>query len=435
MVRARDGVSPVPSTPVPFREAFALWAKVGCLGFGGPAGQIALMHRLVVDEKRWVAEDVFLRALNFCMLLPGPEAQQLATYLGWRLHGTRGGLAAGILFVLPGFIVVMALSALYAAHHDSAWAEALFLGIKAAVVVIVVEALLRIARRALKDSRHWVLAAAAFAALFALGVPFPLVVLAAALYGYATAEDGAALPAAAPVAAGRPGRTLAIGLALWLGPLAALWLTLGAADLFTQMAAFFAKLAVVTFGGAYAVLAYVAQAAVEDFGWLSPGEMADGLGLAETTPGPLILVLQFVGFLAAFRAPGALDPYLAGALGATLVVWMTFAPSFLWIFLGAPHIENLQRRPRLAGALAAVTAAVVGVIANLALWFALHVLFAAHLWWGAGPLGFEVPEPQSLDPRALVIAFAAGLAMFVLRWRLVPTLALSAALGLATLLF
>ncbi|MBM3542591.1 MAG: chromate transporter, partial [Alphaproteobacteria bacterium] len=232
--------------------------------------------------------------------------------------------------------------------------------------------------------------------------------------------------------AGRPGRTLAIGLVLWLGPLAALWLTFGAADLFTRMAAFFAKLAVVTFGGAYAVLTYAAQAAVEDFGWLTPGEMADGLGLAETTPGPLILVLQFVGFLAAFRAPGALDPYLAGVLGATLVVWMTFAPSILWIFLGAPHIDNLQRRPRLAGALAAVTAAVVGVIANLALWFALHVLFAAHVWWGAGPLGFEVPVPASLDPRALVIALAAGLAMFALKWRLVPTLALSAALGLAT---
>ena len=425
---------PAPPSSVPFREALALWAKVGCLGFGGPAGQIALMHRLVVDEKRWVAEDVFLRALNFCMLLPGPEAQQLATYLGWRLHGTRGGLASGILFVLPGFIVVMALSALYAAHHDNAWAQALFLGIKAAVVVIVVEALLRIARRALKGARHWILAAAAFAALFALGVPFPLVILAAALYGYATADDGAVPRAPAPGPPGRPWRTLAIGLALWLGPLAALWLALGADDLFTRMAAFFAKLAVVTFGGAYAVLTYVAQAAVEDFGWLSPGEMADGLGLAETTPGPLILVLQFVGFLAAFRAPGALDPYLAGALGATLVVWTTFVPSFLWIFLGAPHIERLQGRPRLAGALAAVTAAVVGVIANLALWFALHVLFASHTWWGAGPVGFEVPEPESLDPRALVIALAAGLAMFVLKWRLVPTLALSAALGLATLL-
>lgn len=424
--------APPPSGPVPFREALVLWAKVGCLGFGGPAGQIALLHRLVVDEKKWVAEDAFLRALNFCMLLPGPEAQQLATYLGWRLHGTRGGLAAGILFVLPGFAIVMVLSALYAAHSDSAWAQALFLGIKAAVVVIVVEALLRIARRALKDTRHWMLAAAAFAALFALGVPFPLVVLAAALYGYAT--SGGQIASSVPAPAGRPWRTLTIGLALWLGPLAALWLTRGAGDLFTEMAAFFAKLAVVTFGGAYAVLAYVAQAAVEDFGWLTPGEMADGLGLAETTPGPLILVLQFVGFLAAFRAPGALDPYLAGALGATLVVWTTFAPSFLWIFLGAPHIERLQGRPRLSGALAAVTAAVVGVIANLALWFALHVLFASHTWWGAGPLGIEVPDPASLDIRALVIALAVAVAMFAFRWRLGPTLALSAALGLATLL-
>jgi chromate transporter len=425
---------------VPFRDAFLLYVKIGCLGFGGPAGQIALMHRLVVEERRWVDEATFLRALNFCMFLPGPEAQQLATYLGWRLHGTRGGLAAGVLFVLPGFVVIMALSALYAGYRESALASALFLGVKAAVIVIVLEALVRIARRALKGVEHWLLAGAAFFALYALGVPFPLVVFAAALYGYAasTAPASTAASTTAPTVsastARRPWRTLALGLTLWLGPLLALSIALGPGDLYTQLAVFFAKLAVVTFGGAYAVLAYVAQAAVADFGWLSAGEMADGLGLAETTPGPLILVLQFVGFLAAFRAPGALDPYVAGALGATLVVWITFAPSFLWIFLGAPHIERLAARPRLSGALAAVTAAVVGVIANLALWFALHVLFATQASVGAGPVWIEVPVLDSIDPWTLGIALAAAIATFVLKWGLIPTLAISAALGLLQLL-
>jgi chromate transporter len=324
---------------VSFREAFGVWVKIGLLSFGGPAGQIALMHRILVEEKKWLSEPQFLHALNFCMLLPGPEAQQLATYSGWLLHGVRGGLAAGLLFILPGVAVMLALSVLYAAYAELAFVEAIFFGIKAAVFAIVVEALIRISKRVMKTGALYAVAAAAFAAIFFLDVPFPAVVLGAALFGLAAvrvspAIFGEAMAAGEGGAANgngaREGRsflrtlaTLVIGLAVWLVPVAVLVLAFGTAHVFTQEAVFFSKMAVVTFGGAYAVLAYVAQEAVQNFGWLDAGEMLDGLGLAETTPGPLIMVLQFVGFLGAYRAETGLSPMASGIAGAAITTWVT----------------------------------------------------------------------------------------------------------------
>ena len=416
-----------------FRDALEVWGKIGLLSFGGPAGQIALMHRVLVDERKWIGEQSYLAALNFCMLLPGPEAMQLATYVGWRLHGTKGGLAAGLLFVLPGAFIMLALSLAYAQFGKLPVAEALFVGIKAAVLAIVVEALIRAARRALKGGADWAIAAAAFAAIFAFGVPFPVIVLAAALVGFLRSGRAAraagpseALP---PVRLGETARTTLLWLAIWIVPLLLVALIFGSDHVLADIAWFFSKLAVVTFGGAYAVLAYMAQEAVEGYRWLAPGEMLDALGLAETTPGPLILVAEFVGTLAAWRHGGG-TPALMGLLGALVTLWATFAPCFLWIFAGAPYIERLNAEPRLKSALAAVTAAVVGVILNLTVWFALHVLFGRVADQDLGPLRLHVPDLASHHAEALVLSAVAFALLFVARRGILATLALSGLLAL-----
>ena len=418
-----------------FNEALAVWARIGVLSFGGPAGQIALMHRVLVDERKWIGEKPFLHALNFCMLLPGPEAMQLATYVGWRLHGTLGGLAAGLLFVLPGALVVLALSIAYALYGQLPFVEAAFVGIKAAVLVIVIEALLRVAKRALRGTAHWLIAGAAFVAIFFFDVPFPLVIAGAALLGYVLAATKAApLPEAqgkaSPLPLTQTLRTASLWLAIWILPLALLAAIFGRDHVFTDIAIFFSKLAIVTFGGAYAVLAYMAQQAVDTYGWLSAGEMLDGLGLAETTPGPLILVTEFVGFLAGYRFGG--DPKLVfGLLGAAITLWATFAPCFLWIFVGAPYVERLGASSKLAGALSAVTAAVVGVILNLSLWFALHVFFAKvePIWHG--PLRLWLPDIATLDIKAVVLSALAAFLLLRLKLGIAATLAISAGAALA----
>jgi chromate transporter len=424
-----------PPPPIPFRDAVAVWWRVGFLSFGGPAAQIALLHRIVVDEKRWLDEPRFLHALNYCMLLPGPEAQQLATYVGWLLHGVRGGVVAGTVFILPGALAMLALSWLYVLVGDLEPVVGLFFGLKAAVLAIVLQALLRVAGRALHGVLGPLLAAAAFIALFVFALPFPLVVIGAGAIGYlhgrATAGPaGAPQPAEAPVL--RPHTTTAavVCLLLWLGTVAALFLMAGPDHVFTRIAAFFSYMAVVTFGGAYAVLAFVAQQAVETYGWLVPGEMQDGLGLAETTPGPLILVTQFVGFLGAFRAADAGSALTAATLGALLTTWVTFLPCFLWIFIGAPYVERLRGHRPLTAALAAITAAVVGVIANLALWFALNSLFRAHTritGWGVDLLA---PDPRSLDVGMLALSVLAFGLVFALRLGIVPVIGICAAAGL-----
>ncbi len=432
-----------------FAEALRVWLRIGLLSFGGPAGQIALMHREVVDQRGWIGERRFLGALNFCTLLPGPEAQQLAAYLGWLMHGVAGGLAAGSLFVLPGAVVMLGLSLVYAQLGDAPVVSALFFGLTCAVLVLVVEALLRSGRRARKGRAAWVLAASAFVALFFLNLPFPLVVAAAALVGYfapdrfAHGGHGAAKgdrPALIDIALaadpGRPARLAAgarragaVALAAWLVPVAALVAWQGGT--YADIAWFFSKMAVVTVGGAYAVLAYVAQEAVTSYGWLSADEMLTGLGLAETTPGPLILVLQFVGFLAGFRAPGALSGVAGGVAASALVLWVTFTPCFAFVFLGAPVIESMQRNRALSGALAAITAAVVGVVANLALWFSLRVLFTARTRLEAGPVSLDVPLLASLDALALALAALTALCLFRLRLGVPLTLAVTATGGLA----
>ena len=433
-----------PGTPPSFAELVRLSARIGCLSFGGPAGQIALMHREIVEQRGWIDEQQYLQALNLCHLLPGPEAQQLATWIGWKLHGIKGGLAAGILFVLPGAGVMLLLSMVYAAAGQLGWFAALFLGIKAAVLGIVVQALLRVAGRALDTRFKRVLAVIAFIALSLLSLPFPLVVLSAGLAGALAAAwraDWLALkpalnPAGGPPAAfaPRPWRTsfsaLALGGALWAAPLLAILLTLGRGHVLWQIGLFFSKLAVVTFGGAYAVLAYMAQQAVQGYGWLGAGEMADGLGLAETTPGPLIMVTQFVGYLAAARAPLPFSPMIAGIVGAALTTWVTFVPCFMWIFALAPWMERMAGAQRLKGALAAITAAVVGVIANLSLWFALHVLFKRGAIVAAGPLRLALPDPASFDWRAGILAAIAALLLFGLRWGVMRVLAAAAIGGL-----
>lgn len=435
-----------------FAEAFAVWARIGLMSFGGPAGQIALMHKTLVEDKRWISETRFLHALNYCMLLPGPEAQQLATYVGWLLHGTRGGVVAGTLFVLPGFLVIVALSAAYALFQETSWLASLFFGLKAAVLAIVVEAVFRVGRRALRNPLTVGIAALAFVALFAFNVPFPLVILGAALIGYVGVKVRPDLSAASgegetageqprPViddhyvhaepTLARGARVLAIWGLLWVGPLALIVPALGWSNTFVSIAGFFSQMALVTFGGAYAVLTYVAQQAVEGFGWLRPQEMIDGLALAETTPGPLVLVLSFVGFLAAFRAPMGLDPLLAGILGATLTTWVTFIPCFLWIFLGAPYVERLRANRALSGALAAITASVVGVILNLAIWFGLHVIFGEVGLLRLGPLSLAWPDWTSVQPLALGLTAFAVLALLRFRLGLLPVLTVCAVLGLA----
>jgi chromate transporter len=413
-------------------------ARIGCLSFGGPVGQIALMHRELVEERRWVEEDEYLQALNLCHLLPGPEAQQLATWIGWKLHGWRGGMVAGALFVIPGALVMLALSMLYAVAADLEWFAAIFLGIKAAVLAIIAQALVRIANRALKTAIQRVLAVAAFGALFAFDAPFPLVVLAALAIGAGVGARRPDLLALKPVesaapALGRPWaatiRVIAVWLAIWAAPMIAVLLLFGRDNVLWEIGVFFSKLATVSFGGAYAVLAYMAQEVVSGFGWLRAGEMADGLGLAETTPGPLIMVTQFVGYLAAYRAPGSLTPIVAGILGAGLTTWVTFAPCFLWIFAMAPWMDRIQRAPALKGGLAGVTGAVVGVIANLALWFALHVLFARVSMLKAGPVRLQWPDLASFDWRAAVIAAIALVLVFRLKQGVVTTLGVTAAMG------
>jgi chromate transporter len=421
-----------PAHGIPFAEAARTWARIALMSFGGPAGQIAVMHRILVEEKRWIGEARFLHALNYCMLLPGPEAQQLATYIGWLLHKTKGGLVAGALFVLPGFVAIMALSFVYALFGEVGAVAALFFGLRAAVLAIVLEAVRRIGRRALGGMTTRLIAACAFIAIFFLAVPFPAILLAAGLTGYAGGRAGLTSLA---VAAGADGETAlgedvpdharpnlswslrigAVFLLLWLGPVAALLLLLGPDDVFSRIALFFSQMAVVTFGGAYAVLAYVAQRAVESYHWLAPGEMLDGLGMAETTPGPLIMVTQFVGFMAAFRQAGGLPPLLAAALGGMLTTWVTFVPCFLWIFLGAPFVEKLRGHRALGAALSAITAAVVGVVLNLAIWFALHTLFGAVRPVRGAGLAFDLPVWASLDPAALLLALAALIAMFRFR--------------------
>ncbi|MBW8322268.1 MAG: chromate efflux transporter [Rhizobium sp.] len=440
-----------------FPELLRAFAHIGLLSFGGPAAQIALMHRICVDEKRWVSEDRFLHALNFCMLLPGPEAQQLATYIGWLTHGVRGGIVAGLLFVLPGLAVILGLSTLYAYYHDVGWVAGLFFGLKAAILAIVVEAVVRIGRRALKTRFHRLIALAAFLALFAFALPFPLVVLMAGLAGLAEARvvmRGGSQCASGPPEIGGPGQasphrlgrslaTLGFWLLVWQAPLLPLWLFAGEGGL-AEVFAFFSRMALVTFGGAYAVLAYVAQVAVDQYHWLKPGEMLDGLALAETTPGPLVLVLSYVGFLAGFRDAGGLPPFLGGVLGGLLAAWATFVPSFVWIFAGAPYVERLRGNRMITAALSAITAAVVGVILNLAVWFALHVLFAEVGRWslwpaateatGQAPPAFSVslplPNPTTHDPAALVLALLAAAMIFVLKQGMGRTLLVAAALGL-----
>ena len=453
--KAEDQSNKSPSE-VSFREAFGAWLKIALLSFGGPAGQIALMHRVLVEEKKWISEGRFLHALNYCMMLPGPEAQQLATYIGWLLHRTWGGLVAGTLFILPGAVVVLGLSVLYAGFNDLSIVQAIFFGIKAAVLAVVVQAVLRIGSRALTNNLMIAIAVAAFIAIFFFAVPFPVIVITAAAIGYiggrlnpaifaggehgeAEATEDDVIDAAAAASRldhtkpsmARAARVLLGCLTLWLGPVAVLIAWLGLNNVFTQESLFFSKMAVVTFGGAYAVLAYVAQQAVSTYGWLAPGEMLDGLGMAETTPGPLIMVLQFVGFMGAYRNPGLLDPMLAGMLGAMITTWVTFVPCFLWIFLGGPYIESLRGNKSLSAALSAITAAIVGVVLNLAVWFGLHVAFTKVGEQTFGSLRLYVPVWNTVEIAAVVLAVAAMVAMLRFKVGMIPTLATSTALGSA----
>ena len=451
-----DDVVAAPS----LQEATRVWARIGCLSFGGPAGQIALMHKVIVEEKRWISEERFLHALSYCMLLPGPEAQQLATYIGWLMHGIRGGLVAGLLFILPGFAVILVLSGLYAYFQDAAWLSALFFGLKAAVLAIVVEALLRLGRRALTSRFHYYVAAASFLVLFLLNLPFPLVVILAGAAGFARTRyrqrsnpppHTARRPYFQPLTThsiAKPLIVLVFWILVWQSPLLLVRSLDAPADLiaetltgetnvFGAVFVFFSKMAVITFGGAYAVLSYVAQVAVGQYAWLKPGEMLDGLALAETTPGPLVLVLCFVGFLAGFRNPLVMAPLAGGLLGASLAAWATFVPSFIWIFAGAPFIEKLRDNATLSAAMSAITAAVVGVILNLALWFGLHVLFAevgrvALLTRGGGlPLvSLAWPEWRTLDVAALGLFLSACVLLFRFKVGMVKILAVCALAGL-----
>ncbi len=414
-------------------EATRVWARIGILSFGGPAAQIALMHREMVEEREWLDEETFLNALSFCMLLPGPEAMQLATYAGWRLHGTPGGLIAGLLFVLPGALVILALAICYLLFGDLPLVQALFLGVKAAVLVIVLEALMRVAGRALTTAENWGIAAASFAALFLLDAPYPLVVLLAGIWGMVRARQTPPTVAAPNIHHG-PGlaataRTVALWCAIWWLPIIAMEVALPG-HILGDIGRFFSVLATVTFGGAYAVLAYMAQEAVGSYGWLSASEMADALGLAETTPGPLILVTEFVAFLAAARSTGTADVAL-GAAGAGVALWVTFVPCFLWIFAGAPYIDRLRSMPRLQAALKAITAAVVGVILNLSIWFALQVTFGDLARASFGPFRPWIPELATFDWRVPALTVFAGLFLLWRHWSVAATLAVTAAAGLA----
>ena len=443
MKNSSPGPTPEERHGVSFAAATRVWARVALLSFGGPAAQIAVMHRLLVEEKRWIGETRFLHALNYCMLLPGPEAHQLVIYLGWLLHRIRGGLVAGVLFVLPGVISLGVLSGLYAAFGDVGLAQGLFFGLKAAVLAVVLEAVLRVGKRAIRGPGMLAIAALAFVGIFFFSVPFPLVIAAAAVLGFlghaagfegfapATRADGDAaidaafaqeLPAHIRPSLTRLIRVVAIGLSIWLAPLGVLLMTVGPRNVFAAVASFNSRMAVVTFGGAYAVLAYMAQQAVEHYHWLRPQEMLVGLGFAETTPGPLISVVQFVGFMAAYREPGALAPVLAGTLGGLLAQWLTCVPSFIWIFAGAPYIESLRNNQALGAALKAITAAVVGVIANLAIWFALHTLFGEILERHFFRITLQLPVPGTLNVPALIVSMAAVIALFRFRVGMIATL-------------
>lgn len=418
-----------------------MFVRIGLLSFGGPAGQISLMHRVLVDEKGWLSEERFLHALNYCMLLPGPEAQQLATYSGWLLHGRRGGIVAGALFILPGFLVIVALAAAYALYQDTHWLPALLSGLKAGVLAIVMEALLRVAKRALTSRFLVGIAAAAFVALFFFGVPFPLVILAAGLVGFLKVRGNAPPQIAhldvdtASPSWKRLVRGLLVGVVIWQLPLLLLWVSAGP-DTLVDLQIFFSKMAVVTFGGAYAVLAYVAQVAVDTHGWMMPGEMLDGLALAEATPGPLVLVLSYIGFLAAFRHPGLFDPMTAGILGASVAAWATFVPSFMFIFAGAPYMEKLRHNRLLSAALSAITAAVVGVILNLSVWFGLHVLFGEVERIPLLPavnLQASWPVWQTLDPFSICLFIVSAIMLFRLKLGMLPVLGLCVAAGFVRL--
>lgn len=448
---------------VSFREAFRVWMRIGFLSFGSPAGQIALMHKMLVEDRNWISNDRFLHALNYCHLLPGPEAQQLAIYIGWLMHGAKGGVAAGLMFVIPGMLTILALTILYAGFHQIAAVQAFFYGLKPAVLAIVVLAVFRIAAKALKTPSLVLLAGVSFMAMFLYQAPFPVVVFGSGILGYLGLSVcpnyfGDACPKwicgskasekASEEVAGivdlllasdsnrrfhptlrRTLRILLVWGGIWLGPVVFVLLFLGPEHVFSQIALFFSKLATVTFGGAYAVLAYMAQEAVANYNWLQPGEMLDGLALAETTPGPLIQVVQFVGFLAAFRAPGSLNPYIAGTLGAILTVWVTFAPCFLWIFLGAPYVEKLRHNRFMNGALSGITAAVVGVVLNLSIWFGINSMFGhtRHVRL----LGAAIPAPDlaTADWFALVLAALSYFAMKYLKWDMIPVLIGCAGVG------
>lgn len=450
-------MAPSAADAVSFREALWTWSRIALLSFGGPAGQIAVMHRILVEEKRWIGETRFLHALNYCMLLPGPEAHQLAVYIGWLLHRVRGGILAGTLFVLPGLVALGILSWVYAVFGQIGIISAIFFGMKGAVLAIVLEAVVRIGKRALKSRALRVIAAVAFVSIFFLALPFPIIILMAALTGVvgrsrfpewfnsagahnslARSDEPHALideafatrvPAHVRPSLRRLIATAVVGLIVWFAPVVGLALSVGRSNVFTTVGIFNSKMAVITFGGAYAVLAYMAQQAVQHYHWLRPGEMLVGLGFAETTPGPLISVVQFVGFMAAFRQPGALDPAVAGTLGGLLAMWTTFVPSFLWIFLGGPYMEALNGNKSLNAALSAITAAVVGVVLNLAVWFALHVLFARVDQSHTFGLTLAIPEPSTISWPALAISVGAMVAIFRFKAGMIPTLAASCLLG------
>ncbi len=415
------------SDPPTYDECIRAFARIGFLSFGGPAAQISLMHRILVEEKSWLSEKQYLNALSFCMLLPGPEAMQLATYAGWRLHGVGGGLIAGLLFVLPGAVIVLALATIYAFFGNVPLVSTLFLGVKAAVLIIVLEALLRVAKRALQGTTYWIVAGCAFVGIFFLALPYPLIVLLAALFGFLQGSktvDRSNERIPVPTTLAQTISTIVIWLSVWWLPILLLDMLFDFPVL-TDIGAFFSKMAVVTFGGAYAVLAYMAQDVVANFGWLSAGEMMDGLGLAETTPGPLILVTEFVGFLAAFGAGGI----WFGLAGAAVTLWVTFVPCFLWIFAGAPYIDWISAQPRLAGALSAISAAVVGVILNLSIWFGLHVFFASVQQYDYGLVKLWQPEWSSIDWRVLVLAMLSAILLLRFHWSITKVLAISAALA------
>ncbi len=441
-----------PRRTVPLAEAFGTWCRIAALSFGGPAGQIAVMHRILVDEKKWISEERFLHALNYCMLLPGPEAQQLATYIGWLLHRTLGGLIAGTLFILPGVVSILLLSVLYAEYQDVRIVQAVFSGLKPAVMAIVAHAVLRISTRVLKNRTMMALAVVSFVSIFFFHVPFPVLVIAAGMIGLiggriaperfvvikghqkASISADATLDTDVELNSIRPSwlrsmRICCVFLPLWFTPLVLLKMTLGTSSVFFQEAVFFSKAAVVTFGGAYSVLVYIGQQAVENYGWLKPGEMMDGLGMAETTPGPLIMVVQFVGFMGAYRNPGPFSPMVAGILGSLVTVWMTFVPCFFWIFLGAPSVERLRGNRLLTSALSAITAAVVGVILNLAIWFSLHTMFRTVTTTHYAGLHLEVPEWGSVSTSACLVALLAFLLTF--RWKhgMATTLAVCCVVG------